>query len=356
MLKWMGLLPRQLQNTIDSHFRQVFDLAQHSGMEALLEAAATRGDLSLAAAMPRDVGLYAKSMWAWLHRRDIFKLATRIHQVENIAWWRKRWDLPRHAPDVSDAALARLQKRISELLLLSQGRGQTCTVDTMSRLDGTDYFLAHPDDFVWNYFAHGEDGKLGAQAACPTFSIAFAYRRDEGSLEMSGRVPQALKSQLEEIFAEAVLGVSLGPWDPSACYQLDHLKDRSFRLETDPEDRLRVSILGMRLALRNSGRRLFVGVDVNNPSGNIHKALEECLNREHVPLSDVMVTRVTFCFEFLPLAGRVPGLVKFDVGRPNTCTLRNVRADYVELIAKYLRLWRIDLARRLAVALAATGA
>jgi hypothetical protein len=249
MIKWIGLLPRRGQNAIDSHLRQVFDLACHSGMEALFEAAAMCGDLNMASDMPRDVGLYAKAMWAWL----------------------------------------------------------------------------------------------------------FAYRRDEGSLELFGKVPAHLKRQLEEIFADTVLGVQLGPWDPNACYELDHLKDRSFHLETDPEDQVRARIRRMCLTLKNSGRRIWVEVDVNDPFDNIHRALEECLNKEHVPLSDVMVTRVTFCFDFLPLDGRVPGRVQFDVGRPNTCTLRSERADRVELIAKYLRLWRIDRARRVALALAATG-
>ena len=244
---------------------------------------------------------------------------------------------------------------LSELLTSTQGRGKVCTVETMSRIDGTDYFLAYPDDFVWNFHAHGDDGKLGPQAACPTFSIVFAYRRDEGSLELFGKVPAHLKRQLEEIFADTVLGVQLGPWDPNACYELDHLKDRSFHLETDPEDQVRAKIRRMCLTLKNSGRRIWVEVDVNDPFDNIHRALEECLNKEHVPLSDVMVTRVTFCFDFLPLDGRVPGRLQFDVGRPNTCTLRNERADRVELIAKYLRLWRIDRARRVALALAATG-
>ncbi len=355
MIKWIGLLPRHAQNAVDAEFRRVFDVSCRAGLETLFEAAVTCGDRTLAADMPRDVGFYAKAMWVRLHRPDVFDRATRIHQIEHIAWWRKRWDLPRRAPDMSDVALARLKNRISDLLTSTQGRGQVCTIDTMSRADGTDYFMAYPDDFVWNFFTHGNDGLLGSQAVCPTFSIVFAYRRDEGSLELFGKVSADLKRQLEEIFADVVLDAKLGPWNPNVCYELDHLKDRSFRLETAPEDQLRVSIEQMRLTLKNSGRRIWVSVNVNDPFDNIHRALDECLNKENVSLSDVIVTRVTLCFDFLPLAGRASGRVKFKVGRPSTCTLRNQPPDHVELILKYLRLWRIDRARRIDLGLAATG-
>ena len=355
MIKWISLLPREDQNTIEASLRQVFDLACHSGMDALFESAANCGDLNLPAAMPNDAGLYGKAMWAWLHRPEIFEKATLIHQVEHIAWWRKRWDLPRRVPDTSEVALARLQRDISELLLMSQGRGQTTTVETLSRRDGTDYFFVYPDDFVHNYLCHDEDGQLAPRAIRPTFSIVFAYRRDEGSLELFGKVPATLKRRLEEIFSESVLGARLGPWNPHAVYELDHLKHRSFRLHTDPDDRLRVNIRRMCLALKNSGRRIWVSVDVDDPDDDIYRALDECMNKEHAALSDVLVTRVTFCFDFLPLDGRVSGRLQFDVGRPNSCTLRNERPDRVELCQKYLKVWCVDCGRNAELPLAATG-
>jgi hypothetical protein len=355
MIKWISLMPRSDQNTVEASLRQIFDLSCHSGVEALFESAANCGDLNMPAEMPKDAGLYAKAMWAWLHRPEAFEKATLIHQVEHIAWWRKRWDLPQREPDTSEVALARLRRKISELLLTTQGRGQVCTVEPLSRLDGTDYFFAYPDDFVQSFTCHDEDGQLASRTIRPTFSIVFAYRRDEGSLELFGKVPASLKRRCEETFAESVLGASLGPWNPRAVYELDHLKHRSFRLQTDPDDRLRVRIRSMHLALRNCGRRLWVGVDVDDPDDDIYRALDEMLNKEHASLPDVFVTRIRFCFDFLPLDGRLPGRLQFDVGRPNTCSLRNARPDYVELCRKYLRLWYVDCGRHVELPLAATG-
>jgi hypothetical protein len=60
------------------------------------------------------------------------------------------------------------------------------------------------------------------------------------------KVPAKLKLQLEQLFADVVLDTELGPWEPDAACELDHLKDRSFSLATDPEDRVRVQIRAMR--------------------------------------------------------------------------------------------------------------
>jgi len=208
---------------------------------------------------------------------------------------------------------------------------------------------------VQNVAVHDDDGQLAPRTFRPTFGIVFAFRRDEGSLELCAKVPARLKRRLEEIFADTVLGADLGPWNPDAAYELDHLKYRTFRLETDPDDRLRVSIRRMRLSLKQNRRRIWVEVDVDDPVDDIHTALEECLDEEHVPLSQVYVTQVTFCFEFLPLDGRAPGRMQFDVGYPNSCNLRSDRPERVELGQKYLKRWNIDRGRTAELALAAAG-
>jgi len=94
MIKLISHLPRDAQNTIEVAMRNVFDLACHTGIDALFEAAANCGDLNMPKEMPDDVGPYAKAMWAWLNRPEAFEKATLIHRVEHMSWWRKRCDLP----------------------------------------------------------------------------------------------------------------------------------------------------------------------------------------------------------------------------------------------------------------------
>lgn len=354
VIKALSGMPRAEQDRIEGEMRSVFDLACETGLGAIFEGAVRCGECKLSEAMPEELGPYGKSMWAWLNRPEAFEKALLIHQVEHLSWWRKRNDLPTLPPDMSAAARARLEEEIASMLTWEQGRGKVCTVEALER-GGTVYFFAHPDDFVQNVTAHDEDGQLAPRTFRATFPIVFAYTQGEGALELYAKLPAKLKRRLEEIFARTVLGRELGPWNPEAAYELDHLKDPSFRLQTDPEDCLRVHISKMRLVPKNTGRRIFVEIDEDDPEDTIHRTIEECLNQERLPLSEVWVNLVTFCFEFLPMEGRRPGRLTFDVGFPSSCSLRNARPERVELVQKYLKRWEIDRAGRATVDLAAAG-
>jgi len=342
ILDYLDELPLEQLNEIESVLRSVFDLAapNGSGFDAMLEAAPLCGIADLASLAPADHCVYGLAMWAWLNHRNLFDKAQVIYQVQHMAWWRKRNDLPENAPDMSPDAKAKLEEDIS-VLLKSQGRGKDCTVETMTRGD-VDYFFAYPDDFVQNVVVHDGDGKLTPETFRQTLLIVFAYHRDEGSLETFAKLTKPLKEQLEAIFADAILHWKLGPHEPDAAYELNQLKDEAFGLELEAKDCLRVRIRKMRLSAKHSGRRIHVEIDDADPGDDIHKAIRECVNLEEIPLSEWNATQVTFCFEFLPMEGRKPGKHSFDVTYPRSCSLRNARPERVDLIQKYLKRWQID--------------
>src|SRR5262249_30513469 len=152
----------------------VFDLACDTGISALIEAVGCCGVENPAADLPGEGTLYHKAVWAWLNRPEAFERAVLIHQVEQLAWWRKRDSLPAKQPDTSAGALHQLGDELSRLLLEEQGRGKRCTVETFSR-GTTDYLFAHPDDYVQNVTAHDDDGALAPRTFRRTFLLAFAY-------------------------------------------------------------------------------------------------------------------------------------------------------------------------------------
>lgn len=288
IFKHLDNLPRAKRDEIESVLRSVFELACESGFQALLEAAPHCGVANLASLVPDDLSFYGRAVWVWLRHRPVFERAQIIHHVEHMAWWRKRNGLPAKAPDVSGAAREKLEESISSLLK-SQGRGQACTVETMS-IGDVDYFFAYPDDFVQNVTVHDENGKLAPEAFRQTLLVAFAYSRQEGTLETQARLPKPMKERLEAIFADAILHWEIGPHEPDAVYELNQLKNPEFALTTDPADRLRVRIRKMRLSAKYGGRRILIEVDDDDPEDNIHKAIEECVNLETVPLSEWNVT------------------------------------------------------------------
>ena len=340
ILDYIGELPLEQSNDIESVLRGVFDLGCPSGFDAILESGPHCGDSDLGSLVPDDLSLYGKAMWMWLNRREVFDKAQIIYQVEHMSWWRKRNDLPKNDPDMSPATKSNLETDISTLLK-SQGRGKDCTVEMLTRED-VDYFFAYPDDFVQNIHVHDQDGQLAPEVFRQTMLIVFAYNREDGSLELFAKLPKKLKEQLEVIFARAILHWELGPHEPDAVYELNQLKDSSFELMTAPADGLNVEIRKMRLSAKHGGRRVHVEKDDEDPEDDIHKTISDCVNLEVVPLSEWNATQVTFCFEFLPIEGRKHGKQSFDVTYPRSCSLRGARPERVELIQKYLKEWGID--------------
>lgn len=339
LLDYLGELPLDQLNAIESVFRSVFELGCPTGFDALIEAGPHCGVSDLAALVPGGLCPYGLSMWAWLNHRNVFEKAQIIYQVEQLSWWRKRNDLPQVDPDQSPEAREQLETAISSLLK-SQGRGKDCTVETFTR-GNVDHYFAYPDDFVQNVMVH-DGGKLAPEAFRQTMLIVFAYDRTEGTLETFAKLPKPMKERLEGIFAAAILHWELGTHEPDAAYELNQLKDVTFKLKTDAEDRVRVRIHKKRLSAKHSGRRVHVEIDDEDPDDNIHKAIAECINLDEMPLSEWNVTQVTFCFEFLPHGDRKPGQQSFDVTFPRSCSLRNARPERVELIQKYLKRWKID--------------
>jgi hypothetical protein len=338
----ISMQPPEVQARIESEFRDLFDLACDSGIASICEAADLCGMINFAAQLPEE-GLYHKVLWTRLHHPDVFERALRIHSFEVLNWWRKRNDLPSRVIEVSDTLKDHLARELSALFGRTQGRGYPCTVEHFGRGNATEYFYAHPDDFAQEAMCHDEARQLTPMTIRPTFSVVFAYNHIEGSLELHAKVPAKLKRQLEQLFADIVLETELGPWEPDAAYDLDHLKDRSFSLATDPEDRVRVQIRAMRFSGRNTGRRNTV--ELSDDEDNIHDAVEEWINKRNVSFSQVHATKVTFRFQFLELDGRKPGTETFDVTWPSSCNLRGRRPERVEIIEKYLKRWKIDVSK-----------
>ena len=344
ILDYLDELHRKQLDEVESGLRSVSDLASDGGFSALLEAGDACGVPVLGSLVPDDLSVWGRTMWLWLNHRNVFEKAQIIYQVEHMSWWRKRNDLPQNAPDTSPDAVAKLEREISSLLRF-QGRGKDCTVETLTR-GHVHYFFAYPDDSVENVLIHDKEGHLSPETFRQTLLIVFAYNEAEGSLETyAKKLNKPVKERLEVIFTDAIMHWELDVYDPDAAYELDQLKDPSFDLTPDPVDRLRVRIRKMRLSSTNSGRRILIEVDDDDPDDDIHKAIEECINLDNVPLSEWHATLVTFCFEFLPMDERKAGRQTFDVGYPRSCSLRNARPERVELIQKYLKRWKIDLAK-----------
>jgi hypothetical protein len=354
MVTALHALPRPAYDAVEAQLHDIFDLACATGTGALIEALACYGHPAPAEVLPQDVNAYGRAMWAWLYHREAFSFASRVFQVEHFTWWRKRNDLPAREPDTTREGVGRLAGEISRIFVQAQGRGRCCTVEVFRRREVV-YFFAHPDDHVQSVAAHDEHGALVPRPFRRTFLVVYAYNRAEGSLELFAQGPGPLKGRLEVVFAKAVLGAALGPWNRRPTYELGHLLSPDFVLATDPADGVRARIRRMRLHLKNSGRRVTLEADPDAGPEDIYRMMGEVLDQRRVPPPSVFVGMVTLTFEFDATEGRRGGSMTFDVAYPHSCGLRNHRPEHVEVALKYLRQWGIDGGGRPATTAAAVG-
>ncbi len=278
----------------------------------------------------------------WLEHPEYFANAGLVWQVEQLSWWRKRNDLPCQQPDTSASTLERLAKEISHLLLTSQGRGRLCSVEVLTR-GATAYFFVYPDDFVQSVQEHDDEGQLAPRTIRRTFSIVFAYDSESGTLELFAKMPGKLKTKLEELFALHVLGHELTAWQPPAAFAVNQLRHESTTLPVDQQDAISVMVSRLVLGVIGSDQRLTLDADPKHGPRDIYDMIENFINPENLRVQDVVVKSATLLFEFHKLGDRKPGTARVVVTPPNTCNLRNLRPERVELIQKYLVRWGIDV-------------
>ncbi len=313
ILEALDRLPADAQATLETALHNIFDLACQNGVHAILEAAddATRRQSVLY--LPDSGGPYCTAAWTWLNYPDVFDRAALLCQVDSLSRWRKRKDLPRVVPGTTPEVILRLEHALSELLRSEQGRGHRCTVEHAYRQDGSDYFLAYPDDFVGTITMHDDNGKLTPRPIRPTFEIVFAYDREEGTLETHARVPTRLKPLLEEAFCRIALGAEPEPVQRQVIYNLNVLKKVLFQLPTDPEDRVAAKVCRVRLAIPDSQWNITLEAARNGARDEMAEMIGECLHEENIPLERVNVTSTRFRMDFHAINGRRPGSLTFDV-------------------------------------------
>jgi hypothetical protein len=123
-------------------------------------------------------------------------------------------------------------------------------------------------------------------------------------------------------------------------YHLDRLKDRDFRLETIPSDEVHVALKRLRLDLPDRTRRITLE-SRDGESHDVLRMVDQCLNEEEVPLSDVRITSATLRFLFRKTPRRRAGSMTIDVSAPNTCNLRSQPPERADVARRHLRMWRI---------------
>lgn len=342
VLDAINRLPLAQRDALEATLHAVFDLACKAGRATILETSRLSGAGDLTDLLPADGGHYGAAMWTWLHRPGVFEEASTWHFLDSLPWWRRRNDLPVAEPRLDAESRECLRREISAILMAHQGRGRHCTVDTLRR-GHTHYFCAYADDYVASGMVHDDAGVLFRQTYRPTFEVVFAYEAAAGALELYADLPRALKTRLEEAFADRILGHQLGPWSPA--YVLDHLIRRSFTLDTDPEDAVLASIRSIRFRPYGTRQDITLTAEPDDGPWGIYDMLDQYINWSALHIDGLEVRLVKFVFEFEELGDRKEGTLTFDVAVPRSCGLRNQRPEFIAVAQKYLARWGVQVNR-----------
>ncbi|MFQ5637715.1 MAG: hypothetical protein ACE5IR_06930 [bacterium] len=264
-------------------------------------------------------------MWAYLEHPKYWAGATLFLHSDNIAdsLWKKRNDLPHKKPHVGPEHTKRLEQGISHYFYKKEGRGRNCKVEVFRRHE-KEYFFAYPEDYAQSGIEWVRN-QLSNRSRHPAFEIIFVYTQVEGSLDIYA--PRNTKSvpQLQQIFADTILGIdSLDVFGgDNRIYRLDALANRDFVFKYPLDCGIdEVAVLKLRLSLKTGNKkRVTVEADpTDNP-----KAVYDLL--EQLELPSFYVTQAELKVKFAPTPSTKRRTRRFKISYPNWCALRHDGRD-----------------------------
>ena len=284
---------------------------------------------------------YDKAVWTCLNYPDMWKDAVRFFVTDNLSkrYWVRRLGTGGLEVDTLNERLEELRASLSAFFIEQQGRGHHCLVEHLRRSDGVDYFFAYLSNYAGTYQSWDGQNQLTRRSERRTFEVVFAYDRVTGALDTYVQGGKAIREPVQEFFSNSILGTSLPEESPDGCvYDIEPLKFRDFQFPTDPDDGvMNVTIKSMQLEVKMH-RGEVITVKSKNDTDSIHDLLENDLNQQEIPLSQLRVHRATVS---LKLAGRGrTRTLTFDL-TSNACNLKNKPEELRILGEKYLRLWGI---------------
>jgi hypothetical protein len=246
---------------------------------------------------------------------------------DNISesFWKKRNDLPHLTPHVETEYCENLAHAIRHYFHSKEGRGHNCKVEVYRR-DGKEYFFAYPEDFAKSGVEWVQN-ELSNRSRNPALEFIFVYTQTEGSLDIYAPRNTKYVSQLQQFFAETILGIDNldKPAKDNRVYELDGLADRDFVFRYPVGCGIEeVAVKKLRLSLKiGDKRRVTVEADPNPDPKSIYDLITE------LKLPPFYVTQAEIRVTFHPTPNTRSRTRSFIISYPNSCALRHNGRDLV---------------------------
>jgi hypothetical protein len=324
-------------------FRQVHDMANPAAVQAMIAEAWYRGH-NIGDQLHPIPGYHAKALWVLVTYPVVFHTARLLLSAGTPIgrYWNLTTGFHGIEPDSSHDAVQDLRLAIARLYRNEQGRGQFCTVDQYDR-NGCLYLFVYLDDYTQTHVGHNERGNLIRYPLRPAFEVVFVYNTVRGSLDMFAHGDRRWRANLLDLFCQHIL-YSPVPATATARrpYQLNDLIDRSFRLPIDPLGGVRQArISRMRVAMRNSPRRVTLEADPDAGAADIYDMLDTHFPLDLFPRADLYVNQVTFHVVYRTRDDERDHPLTFEVSFPDGCNLKSMSDERRAIGERCLRRWGI---------------
>lgn len=325
---WLSL-PDSARKEMEHDFQEINDMSTEGGTKAILDEARWH-DEELSGQFASLESFYERAFWTFLERPKYWQGACAFNHADSLptSYWRRRKNLPRKAADVSRAALGNFEKALSEFFHTTQGRGNNCKVDCYKRGD-FDYFFAFPEDYA-QASVEWEGKEFKRRPHHPAFEIIFVYSQAGGTLDIYFRGEKQTTPELQSIFAQTILGEKIGEdQKDERVYDLNRLWSRHFQFVYDSDSGIaNVALKKLRLKILGTNERVTLEAD---PTDN-KQALFDLLDKatKNVPNMQFTIIQVGIKVTFHQNpSSRKSATRSFDVGWPNSCSLKHEGRDLV---------------------------
>ena len=326
---WLALDPSQRDN-LEQDFREIDLLASEGGTKAILDEA-TFHEEDLAETFSKMKSHHERAFWTFLRRDQFWTGAMLFCHADNISFsrWRRRKNLPFSDAEVEDADLRALEAALSHYFHKKEGRGRNCEVERYVRVE-FDYYFAYPEDYAQSSIEWIRD-RFQRRAHHLAFEIIFVHDWKGRTLDVFLDGDRKLVPDLQVIFASAILReqIDADPGRDERVYDLQPLLTQGFNFKFGPESGIQsVAVKKLRLKFAGEKRTITLDADPSQNANAVYGLLDDIARV--IPLSSLFVTQIGLRVVFHPKPGsKRTDTRTFDVGWPNSCSLRTDGRDGV---------------------------
>jgi len=293
---------------IHKDFRDIASLDDPQGRLMMVEVAKKKLDRDLLETFKPMKSTLHCAFWFFMEfpgKDGLFHTAVNLHQCDASSYVRPRRIPPCDPrPEVTVALRKEMERRVAEYFDSEGGRGRECLFDVEDRGDGRFYWVGHSADYWQITDVFDEYGQYHEMIFRPSFEVSYIYDTNENTLAVRCSA-QGIKTfevieELQDIFGEVVLGITLPPDDSTPIYDLQRVVAPNFKMVTQADDHLvskRVSLIRYRVQYQTH-RKITLESQSKHDENDIFRALEQHLAADDAGGDDIIVEKVHFHLQF----------------------------------------------------------